>query len=660
MRLFFSLVFLFILGTSVSAQSYTTKKTASKKALKYYMKGKELGRANDNTKAMKEFDKALTEDANFIDALIEKAGIYFNTGKKDQATQTLEKVIELDPYYKPKLLYTLGSMKKKQGKCDEAVPLMEQYLKAPKTHDAIVAKAQKIIDNCDFLANFNNKITAFNPLPMNDMINTASAEYFPSISADGETFFFTRRDRGQEDIYFCMKDGDDWGTPIALRHINTRENEANQSISADGRTIVFTACGRRGDGFGSCDIYISKFVNGHWEPVQNMGAGINSPAWESQPSISADGKMIFFTSRRKGNKGKADIYYSKSNDEGAWSIAKPIKGLVNSTGDEQTPFIHPDGKTLYFKSNGHPGFGGLDIYYSKKQKDGTWGKPVNLGKGINSEADDGSFIVSLDGKTAFFDSARNLKEGEDEKKESSIDIYYMELEKSLRPEPVTYVKARVVDADSKKPIQAKVEFVDLGTQKVHAYNTTDQSGEFLVCLPVGQDYGLNVSKTDYLFHSENFALKDGNPESQPYELTIELKRIPPAIVETKPTTIQQPIKVKPTPPQPIILKNIFFATGSAKLEDRSSNELMKLYQLLQETPKMNIEIRGHTDNVGSDADNMKLSHARSKAVYDYLIGKGISSIRLKYKGYGETQPIDTNDTSDGRQNNRRTEFIILP
>lgn len=663
MRTYFIIFFFLLIASNLSAQSYKTKATANKKALKYYQKGKELDKAKQYDKALGSYEKAMKEEPQFIDAKIEWASIKYLRGDNQATLKALEEVVAMDPYYRTKLLYTIGVIHKKLDNCKDAKPYFNQYIKAPKAREVLIEKSKKWIEDCDFILNGSNNMASsnFEPISMGTVVNTKEREYFPSISADGETFFFTRVSRGQEDIYYCTKTADGWSEAQALNEINTNENEGNQSISADGRVIVFTACNRKSTGYGSCDLYLSEFRNGAWTPIRNMGRAINTSSWESQPSISADGNLLFFASKRAGGKGKSDIYYSKRNTEGAWSIARPIKGEINTSGEEQTPFIHQDGQTLYFKSTGHPGLGGYDIFYSRLQKDGAWGKPVNLGTPINSKSDEGSFTISLDGKTAYFDSDKEMSgDGAGTLNKSNLhDIYYFELDEKLRPLPVTYVKARVVDAKTNKPLVAQVDFMDLGSQKRHAFNMTDKSGEFLVCLPIGKDYGLNVSKEGYLFHSENFALKEGNSSSEPYLLEIRLNPIPPAVAAvpvTKPQSTSTPTPPKPTP---IILKNIFFASGSAVLKPESTGELMNLYQLLQSNPKMNIQINGHTDNVGSDSDNLSLSERRAKAVYEFIINKGISANRLKFKGYGETQPITTNDTAEGKQQNRRTEFIVL-
>lgn len=656
-------IFIFFIGT-LSAQSYVTKKTANKKAMKFYLKGKELGRTNNADKALSSFEKALKEEPKFIDAKIEWAAIKYVNGNDAATEKALEEVVSMDPYYNTKLLYTLGVIKKKMDKCKEAKKYYNQYINAPKAREVLVEKSKKGIEDCNFVLGSGSNIanSNFDPKPISDNVNTKDREYFPSISADGQTFFFTRVTRGQEDIYFCNKTVDGWGEAQPLADLNTTDNEANQSISADGKVIVFTACNRKKTGYGSCDLYLSEFKNGAWTPVRNMGRAINSAAWESQPSLSADGNLLYFTSKRTGNTGKSDIYYSKRNAEGAWSVAKPIKGAINTKGEEQTPFIHQDGQTLYFKSTGHPGLGGYDIFYSRLQKDGTWGKPINLGTPINSKYDEGNFVVSLDGKTAYFDSDKKMTDqGAGSLSENLHDIYEIELDEKIRPLPVTYVKAKVLDAQTNKPLVAQVDFMNLGTQKRHAFNVSDEKGEFLVCLPVGKNYGLNVAKEGYLFYSENFALDGDVSFDEPYVLEIKLNPIPPAVAAKPVVTKPTPSKPKPTvtKPTPIILKNIFFASGSAVLKPESAGELLKLYDLLQTNPKMNIQINGHTDNIGGDADNLALSEKRAKAVYDYLIQKGISSSRLKYKGYGESQPIITNATPEGRQMNRRTEFIVL-
>ncbi|MGE3824631.1 MAG: OmpA family protein, partial [Bacteroidia bacterium] len=296
-------------------------------------------------------------------------------------------------------------------------------------------------------------------------------------------------------------------------------------------------------------------------------------------------------------------------------------------------FIHPDNQTLYFSSDGHVGMGRKDIYYSRKDALGNWQKPVNLGYPINTWNNDDSFIVGASGKIAYFASDRKGGFG-------SLDLYSFELYESARPTMVTYVKGSVFASDTKKPLVAKFELIDLETNKVVVESSSNsEKGEFLVSLPVNKNYALNVSKEGYLFYSENFSLKDIKDITKPYQLNVGL----------------QPVKTG----EKVILKNIFFETNSFQLKEESTAELQKLLGLLQKNKNLKIEIGGHTDNVGDDKSNQLLSENRAKSVYEYLTTNGIPAERLSYKGFGETAPLATNDTEEGRAENRRTEFTVL-
>jgi outer membrane protein OmpA-like peptidoglycan-associated protein len=365
----------------------------------------------------------------------------------------------------------------------------------------------------------------------------------------------------------------------------------------------------------------------------NMGATVNSSSWDSQPSVSSDGNTLYFTSDRSGGKGKKDIWKTTKNDKGEWTTPVNLGDTINTHNDEMAPFIHPDDQTLYFTSNGHQGMGGYDIFYSRKDSSGNWETPINIGYPINTSDDESCLIVNANGDLAYFSSDRPGGKG-------SMDIYSFPLYEKARPKRVTYLKGTVYDKVTKNKLEAKFELVDLATGKIYTESFSDKvTGEFLVCLPTEKDYALNVSKDSYLFYSENFTLTGIHSNSDPF-----LKDIP-----------LQPIKKD----EIVILKNIFFDTDKFDLKTESTAELEKLYDLLVKNPKLKIEISGHTDNVGDDKYNQVLSENRAKAVYDYLVLKGIAKERLTYKGYGETKPIETNDTEAGRAINRRTEFKVI-
>ena len=473
----------------------------------------------------------------------------------------------------------------------------------------------------------------------------------PSLTADGEKLVFVRVVGRQEDFYLSQKKNGRWEEAIPLENINHPQlSEGAQSIAANGKSIVFTACERK-EGMGRCDLYIAEMKNGQWQPARNLGSPINTKGWESQPSLSADGNTLYFVSDRQGGQGLIDLWVSRKDTAGHWGEPQNLGPTINTAEREQAPFIHPDGQTLYFMSDGHPGLGGFDIYFSRLQPDGSWGTPQNLGYPINTEANEGAFIVSLDGATAYFSTDRagvldSLMPEDRKLLRRASDIYSFELYPEARPQPVTYVKAIVREAGTRRPLIAEVDFIKLKSGQSHVQAQTDEEGEFLVVLPMGEDYALNVSKPGYLFHSENFALAEASSLTEPFLLEIELSPI------SEPTAGEPAAK-------PVILKNVFFETASAALRPESTAELTRLKDLLEDNPGLAIRINGHTDNVGSEEDNQLLSENRAKAVYDFLVEKGIPEERLQYKGYGESKPIATNYTAEGRQQNRRTEFEVV-
>ncbi len=659
-----SVVFLCLLGQFIFAQSnFKTKKTASDKAVKLYKEGFNYARKGHEYKAIKLYEKALKKEPTFIEAKIELAGSHYRLGKQEETVKILKEVLALSRDYRPSILYTLGTIEYEKEHYEGAISYWEAFIKHPKARESTRKKAQKELSNVRFAVEAMKNPVPFDPKPLSPYVNTPFSEYLPTITADGQTLIYTMRTRDEDFMVSKLKDGV-WQAGENLgRPINTTDNEGAQSIAADGKTLYFTACDRKYEGYGSCDIYKTTIVDGKWEKPRNMGKNINTSGWESLPSISADGNSLYFSSARTDNVGGRDLWVSHKDGLGKWQKAVNLGNVINTKGDEQAPFIHPDGKTLYFMSTGHQGMGLHDLFVTRKQSDGTWSTPKNLGYPINTKHSEGGLYVSLDGKTAYFASDRQeLREGgpsafeKGSQTRKHTDLYYFELYEEVRPAPVTYVKAKVIDAQTGRPLQSKVEFVNLREQTIHTEARTDNTGAFLVCLPLGNNFALNVSKKDYLFHSENFELTTASSQKEPFILEIALQPIPEVVVEEKPV-------VSTSTPMPktkaIVLKNIFFETAKADLRPESTAELNRLKSMLDEYPNMRIQINGHTDNVGKETDNLDLSQRRAKAVTDYLTRNGISANRLRSKGFGESQPIDTNATPEGRQNNRRTEFVIL-
>ncbi|HEY0059463.1 MAG TPA: OmpA family protein, partial [Flavisolibacter sp.] len=442
---------------------------------------------------------------------------------------------------------------------------------------------------------------------------------------------FTRRlNNFNEDFFGSMQQGGAWTEARPLPgNINTPLNEGAQTISQDAGWLIYTGCNREG-GYGGCDLYISYLTNEGWSEALNLGKGINSEHWDSQPSLSPDKRSLYFTSRRPDGFGGSDLYVSHLGTNGKWSPAQNLGAEINTPGDESSPFIHADNQTLYFTSNTLPGYGEQDLFLVRKTSDGKWSKPQNLGYPINTIHHEGTLFIAADAKTAYYSSDRSDTKG-------GLDIYSFELREDVRPSRTLSVKGKVFDQKTTAGLPSAVELIDLSSKQVISKVQTDENGNYLITLPVGKDYAFNVSRRGYLFYSDNFSLKNRAPDST-YKKDIPLL----------------PIEVSAA----VVLKNIFFPLNEFALQPESEVELERLVQLLKENPGVKIQIEGHTDAVGKAADNERLSQNRAKSVVTYLLGQGIAASRLTAKGFGATKPIGNNATEEGRAQNRRTEVRI--
>lgn len=639
------ILFIILYPFVLQAQKYSTD---NKKAIKAYEEAIEAYNKYDLNLAVEKMYKALKNDENFVEAYIVLAEIYIDKGDKKDAIELYKNVIAINPDFFPELYFPLAQLEMLESMYDDAKGHLEKYISYKNIKPTSRITALKMLKSCDFAINAMQNPVPFNPENLGDSINTEFDEYWPSLTADEQTLLITRllpkrrlsdgripeknMNNYQEDFYISVYKDNFWQNAInAGSALNTSDNEGAQSISADGKLMYYTACSRS-DGKGRCDIYVSKKTPKGWSEGVNIGSPVNTKFWEAQPSISSDGRTLYFVSNRDGGFGQKDIWCSNRRDDGTWSAPVNLGDKINTSGVEQSPFIHHDNKTLYFASEGRIGMGGFDIYKVVRNIDGTWGEPENLGYPINTVANEIGLIVNAKGDRAMFSSDRVDNKGK--------DIFQFSLHKEAQPQSVSYLKGVVFDKNTKQKLKAHFELINLDSNNVVMQATSDEnSGEFLVCIPTDNDYALNVSRQGYLFYSDNFSLKGVFEITDPFLKDIALS----------------PIKIG----EKLILRNIFFATNSFELDKKSEIELNKLVQFLTDNSGLSVEISGHTDNVGTSEYNLALSQNRAKSVYDYLVNNTINTNRLSYKGYGETQAIKSNDTEEGRAENRRTEIKII-
>ncbi len=366
-----------------------------------------------------------------------------------------------------------------------------------------------------------------------------------------------------------------------------------------------------------------------------MGATINSPYWDSQPTLSPDGKIMYFSSRRPGGYGEEDIWVARADENFHWSNPENAGDLINTPGREVAPFIHPSMSTLYFSSDAHPGFGSFDLFVCYRDSMSNWTVPKNLGYPINTFLEESSIFITADGKKAYFSA-----EAKTQKNTEGYFLYEFDLPKEAAiQQKSTYAKGTIYDAFSHLPMDANIELINLKTGKIESILKSDKiNGEYLVVLNENSSYALFVIKEGYLYKSHTFDFET-EKTFDPVTLDVHL----------------EPIKKGAL----ITLNNIFFETGKYKLEKKSFSELDRLINFLNQNQSLIVEISGHTDNVGQKQSNLLLSTKRAESVFDYLIENGITAERIKYKGYGDVQPIAPNDDELNRKLNRRIECKIL-
>ncbi|KQC00780.1 OmpA family protein [Pedobacter sp. Hv1] len=620
--------FLCWIAFSANAQNSTVKRAQGS-----FEDAQQFLRQSIYDEGIKYLNEAVKADPKFQLAYIQLGDVYKRLKDHPKAIENYRKAISAAPTIEARIYYALGESELLSGLYEKA---KSDFLSFQKNYTGteldVINKTKKYIKDCDFSMVAIQSPSKYEPINMGFYINSANRDYFPALTADGETIIFTRVVDKNEDFFISTKKDNEWQKAQPLSNvINTPNfNEGAQSISPDGKYLFFTGCNRP-DGLGRCDIYVSRKEGKEWGKPINLGKIINSEYWDSQPSISPDGSTLYFVSNRPGGIGGYDIWKSTLTDEGQWTEPVNLGDTINTPYDENTPFMHADGKTLYFSSDGWPGFGNKDIFYSRLKNDGKFSTPVNLGYPINTFNEEVGLIVTADGTEGLFSS--NIKNGGF----GDLDIYRFKLPEQVKPLPVTYVKGIVRDKETKALLEANVLVIDLKTHNA-VFNdyTSKETGDFLAVMPIGSNYSFDVEADGYIFNSLHFELNKAN--GKPYEIEILLEKI----------------KVGSN----VTLQNIFFDTNKFELLPSSMVELNILIELLKNNANISIEIQGHTDNVGDVKLNEKLSENRAKAVYDFLINNGIDRKRLSFKGYGETKPRADNATEEGRKQNRRTEFVV--
>lgn len=637
------------IATAASAQP-------KKEALDHAREGYEFEQQGKFAEALYKYNQAIAADTKYPYPVQRIAAMYQKLRNYKKAIEFYRRAIALDSAFDDYNYYNLALSYRTLRKFDSAALAYSAFIKRIKPvveEDTLtLRKAQTFINYTEASRELRTKPkNTFDPVAL-DSVNSTYFEFGPAVTLDGKVLYFTSRrpstnkekyaetgDYG-DDLFTARRDASGkWAFVKPMSGINTFDDEGAASFSADGEEVYYSLC-RRPDGVGDCDLYTSVLDDSGWKKVVNLGRVVNSPQWDGQPSINPDGTALYFSSRREGSiDGSEDIWVAYRNTGGAWNTPINLGDIVNTSGSERSPFIAADGRTLYFSSDEHPGYGEHDLFVTYKQDDGTWSTPQNLGAPINSEGNDEFLTIPARGDTIIYASDRGRL--------GNTDLYFAVLPAEIQPKPVILVVGNVYDKRTRKPVKAKIELTDLDHDELLAVYQSDASGEYRVPLPLGKTYGVTATAQNYAFYSDNFTIKD---TAKYHEVT---HNIPLTPIDTSTIAASEG-------PISITLTNIFFDFNKASLRHESYAQLRSAVKFLKTYPTLQVEIGGHTDSVGTDEINKTLSEARASAVREYLVRVGgIDGARITAVGYGSSRPVASNDTEEGRQQNRRTEFTIL-
>ena len=622
---------------SVHSQQYSIK---SKKAIKLYQEAKGAQYPSDKIALL---NLAIDKEPLFVEAYWELSKIYQLLDSTDAAILTLQAADQQPTAMLEETKIRLSKLYYSKGEYQLALDKLSEI-----NNPYYLQQVALLKPDYEYAASLKANPIDFKPRNLT-YVNTIHDDYFPSITADGlmiSTTVLSPKWMGdapmqyQEDMYVSYWNGSKWSYSEPLpAPMNGYGNEGSQSFSADGRYMFFVQCTNR-ENVGSCDIWYSIRKGDKWSNPINLGEPANSRYWESNPVMSPTGDMIYFTSNRPNGLGGKDIWCVQVyiDDYGYLKTynPQPLGKPINTDKDEFAPFIHADNHTLYFSSDGHKGLGGQDIFRSVRSDDGTWSTPENLGYPINTHGDESGFVINGLGNRAYFASDQLENNGK------KLDIYEIDLPINLQPRTrMVYSPGRVYDIKTGKPLQARVEIFEGATNARHFESISDAAnGSFVAFLP--ENSQLPTPNSQLIF-----ALSAQREGYLPYTMSI-----------TSPGDSILVGLTRIASGNSITLNNLYFDYDSDKILPNSYAEIQRLMLFLKQNKNIKIKIVGHTDNQGSNAYNLDLSRRRAEALMNALIQKGISADRLIAEGKGSTQPITTNDTEEGRAQNRRVEVII--
>ncbi len=607
--------------------------------------------------ALGHFRKVAAEYPDFAPALRGIGACYEMLGELRKAADTYSRILEKNPRFSRALYFEAARTFYQSGEYAKARALFESFLSMKDFEPAYFSYngiEERTVDSiyygqvagsifaCTVALDSLQFRSVSEVTNLGNQINSAADEYFPCLTNDGRTLYYTyrRNDKSDEDLYWSTNPQGNWRPGQAVQDFNTGENEGMPTLVKDGRRLFFTAC-QRPQTLGPCDIWEADIDNGRLRDPRPAPGDANSLNWESQATISCDGSVLYFSSNRIGGFGGADIWVSFRREDGQWGRPQNMGPAINSSGDEEAPFISNDGKVLFFSSTGHLGFGEQDIFLSRLQDDGQWGLPLNLGVPVNSAFRELGFFLSADGTTGYFASNRTGGFG-------GMDIYRFRLPDALRGLDMTYVEGRVVDSITHLPVRTVVHFD--GRPPVE----TDADGTFFLCLAAPDSLALMVRHPDYHPYRNGFAVPVWDNRSY-YHMNIALDPL------FKLANWQAPLPVasEPIPGVPVEKVQILELRHAILFDfdgaDLRADDIVRLDTFLEKLIDAglveDVEIIGYADQIGRDAYNLKLSEKRARNVGIYMKEKGVSVKRVFIEGKGES----VNDQPNWK--NRRVEII---